>query len=116
MGRKLIGEMNQAIEQLGIEGSCVYGDGPIFHVLLGKGACANQDGTLASGSADTLTLRQANAPDVKAALHLGMLKRGVDLMSGHAGILSTAHTEDDLALTVEAFRQTLKEMLEARLL
>lgn len=115
LGSRLIHEMNRAIEQLGIEGSCVYGDGPIFHVLLGKGASANRDGTLKEGSADVLTLRKANDAPVKAALQNGMLNRGIDLMSGHAGIISTAHTEDDLALTVSAFHDTLADMREAGL-
>lgn len=115
LGSRFIHEMNRAIEQLGIEGSCVYGDGPIFHVLLGKGACANRDGTLKTGSADVLTLRKANDAPVKAALQNGMLNRGIDLMSGHAGIISTAHTEADLALTVSAFHDTLADMRQAGL-
>ncbi|HET6313640.1 MAG TPA: aspartate aminotransferase family protein [Chloroflexia bacterium] len=115
MGRRLVSEMNGGLEQLGIEGSCVYGDGPIWHVLLGKGACANRDGTLLEGSADVLTLRKANDANVKAAFQTGMLGRGVDLLSGHAGIMSTAHTEDDLALTATAFYETLREMRDAKL-
>jgi glutamate-1-semialdehyde 2,1-aminomutase len=116
MGRKLTVAMNEVIARLGIEGSCVYGDGPIWHVLLGRGARANADGTLVAGSADTLTLRQANKPEVKAALQNGMMRRGVDLMSGHAGIMSTAHTEDDLGRTVEAFEATLSEMRDSHIL
>ncbi len=116
LGYKLISEMNNAILRLGIEGSCVYGDGPIFHILLGKGACASSEGKLVPGCVDILTLRQANAPEVKAALQRGMMRRGVDLMSGHAGIIATAHTGDDVAHTATAFYETLKEMRESRLL
>jgi glutamate-1-semialdehyde 2,1-aminomutase len=116
LGRTLIKEMNRAVSDLGIEGSCVYGDGPIFHVLLGRGACANPDGTLVQGSADTVTLRQANKPEVKAALQRGMMSRGVDLMSGHAGMISTAHTESDVEQTVSAFYEALRDMRESGLL
>ncbi|HKP53607.1 MAG TPA: aspartate aminotransferase family protein [Chloroflexia bacterium] len=116
LGYKLVAEMNKAISQLGIEGSCVYGDGPIFHVLLGKGASVNSNGTLVPGCVDILTLRQGNAPDVKAAMQRGMMRRGVDLMSGYAGIMATAHTGEDVALTATAFYETLKEMRESRLL
>jgi len=115
-GYKLIGEMNKAIAQFGIEGSCVYGDGPLFHILLGKGACVNSDGTLVHGSADIITLRQGNAPEVKAAMQRGMMRRGVDLMSGYAGVMATAHTEEDVALTATAFYETLREMRESKLL
>jgi glutamate-1-semialdehyde 2,1-aminomutase len=109
-GRQLMRALNAAIRELGIEGSCVYGDGPIWHVLLGRGAQADEDGRLVPGSADTLTLREGNKPAVKAALYSGLLKRGVDLMSGKSGVMSTAHTQADLDLTVEAFRETLKDM------
>ncbi len=116
LGMLLVQEMNRAISGLGIEGSCVYSDGSIFHILLGRGASANPDGTLVPNCADILTLRQANAPDVKAALQAGLLKRGVDILGGQAGIISTAHTEEDVALTATAFGETLREMRESRLL
>jgi hypothetical protein len=108
--------MNQAIAGLGIEGSCVYGDGPLWHVLLGRGARANPDGTLDLSSADAVTLREGTRPAVKAALQSGMMRRGVDLMSGKSGIMSTAHTEADLDHTVEAFRDTLRDMRDGRIL
>ncbi|MEO8288110.1 MAG: aminotransferase class III-fold pyridoxal phosphate-dependent enzyme [Chloroflexota bacterium] len=116
MGRQLTLEMNKVIAGLNIESSCVYGDGPIWHILLGRGARANADGTLDRSSADTLTLRQANKPEVKAALQNGMMRRGVDLMSGHAGIMSTAHTQADIDQTLEAFEGTLREMKESKLI
>jgi glutamate-1-semialdehyde 2,1-aminomutase len=116
MGRALTIELNRTIHDLGIEGSCVYGDGPIWHVLLGRGARANADGTLDLSSANTLTLREANRPAVKAALRGGLMRRGVDLMSGHAGIMSSAHTQADLDQTVEAFRETLREMRDEGML
>jgi glutamate-1-semialdehyde 2,1-aminomutase len=116
LGYTLIGEMNRVIMDLEIEGSCVYGDGPIFHVLLGRGACVNPKGHLVPGSADIVTLREANSSQVKAALQSGMMRRGIDLMSGHAGIIATAHTEEDIALTAAAFYDTLREMREASVL
>lgn len=111
MGRKLTIALNEAIAGLGIEGSCVYGDGPLWHVILGRGAKANPDGTLDISSTDPASLRESNKPAVKAALQAGMMQRGVDLMSGKSGIMSTAHTDIDLEQTVDAFRETLRDML-----
>lgn len=116
MGRKLVIAMNQAIEHLGIEGSCVYGDGPLWHVLLGRGARANADGTLDRTSADAVTLREGNKPLVKAVLQTGMMSRGIDLMSGKSGIMSTAHTDADLDQTLQAFYETLREMRDNHIL
>jgi glutamate-1-semialdehyde 2,1-aminomutase len=116
MAGTLLREMNRAIAGLGIQGSCVYGCGSILHVLLGRGARANPDGTLVPGSVDVVTLRQGNAPEVKAALQEGMLRRGVDLMAGRSVIVSAAHTPEDVALTATAFYDTLREMRDRRLL
>lgn len=116
VGWSLVGEMNRAISELGIEGSCVYGDGSIFHVLLGQGACVNPDGTLVPNCVDIVTLRQANRPQVKATLQRGLLRRGVDLLGGQAGIIATAHTEEDVSMTATAFYDTLKDMRESGVL
>jgi len=116
LGCRLVGEMNRVIGELGIAQSCVYGDGPVFHILLGRGARVNRQGILVEGSADTLTLRQGNKPELKTALQSGMLRRGIDLLAGRSGMISTAHTEADLSRTVSAFRDTLVEMRGAGLL
>lgn len=114
-GWTLIREMNRAISELGIEGSCVYGDGSIFHVLLGQGACVNPDGTLVPNCVDIVTLRQANQPQVKAALQRGLLRRGVDLLGGQAGVIATTHTDEDVSMTATAFYETLKELRDSGL-
>ena len=53
---------------------------------------------------------------MKATLQRGMMRRGVDLMSGHSGIIGTAHTEADVAHTVTAFYETVWEMKESKIL
>jgi glutamate-1-semialdehyde aminotransferase len=40
-----------------------------------------------------------------------MRRRGVDLMSGQGGIVSSAHTESDFAQTVTTFRGAVQEVL-----
>lgn len=115
-GVRLVAEMNRAIDDLHLEESCVYGDGPIFHILLGRGGRVDNGGRLVAGCADTLTLREANKPAVKTALQQGMLNRGVDLLSGQGGIIATTHTEADISQTATAFHETLRDMREAHLL
>jgi hypothetical protein len=44
------------------------------------------------------------------------MSRGVDLMWGHAGIISSAHPQADLDQPVEAFRETLREMRDGGML
>ena len=49
---------------------------------------------------------KANSPELVNKLRLAMLVNGVDL-SGSDGLFSMAHTDDDLARTVDAFRESM---------
>ncbi len=110
-GERLIVALNRVLADLGADGSCVYGEGSLFHILLDQGARADAQGRLVPGSAGVLTLRRANPPALKTALQDAMRRRGVDLMSGQGGIVSSAHTESDFAQTVTAFRGAVQEVL-----
>ncbi|MFQ6017477.1 MAG: aspartate aminotransferase family protein [Kiloniellaceae bacterium] len=50
---------------------------------------------------------KTNPPQVAPKLRLAMLVNGVDITGWPGGTVSAAHTEDDLAITVEAFREAL---------
>ena len=43
----------------------------------------------------------------------GLRKRGVDLMSHMSGVTSMAHTDADIDETLEAFEDTVQEMIGA---
>ena len=55
------------------------------------------------------------SPAAAQALRLGMINEGVDLM-GDGMMVSSAHTDADVDLTIEAFRRTLRAMKDERLL
>jgi glutamate-1-semialdehyde 2,1-aminomutase len=109
-GERLIVALNAALRQAGVETGCVYGNGSIFHVLLVPGAAADDHGHLVPGSADVLTLRNGSPAPIRAALHHELLRRGVDLMSGQHGMISTAHTPADFDQTVQAFYEAGKAL------
>ena len=48
-------------------------------------------------------------------MRLGMINEGVDLM-GDGLMVSSAHTDADVALTIDAFRRTLRAMKDEHLL
>ena len=108
-GEALIRALNDALRSLGATRSCVYGEGSIFHILLGQGGRVDARGRLEPGSLDTLTLRQGNPGPVKSAFQEAMRWRGVDLMSGQGGLVSSAHSAEDVAATVEAFHGAARE-------
>ena len=47
------------------------------------------------------------------AMQGGLRKRGVDLMSHMSGVTSMAHTDADIDETLEAFEDTVQEMIGA---
>ena len=46
----------------------------------------------------------ASAPEMVRKLRLAMLVHGVDLNARASGVLSSAHSDDDVAQTIEALR------------
>ncbi len=109
-GEQMTLELNAALARAGAQRSCVYGLGSIWHVLLGQGGAVDGRGRLVPGSIDPTALRQGNPGPIKVALQDAMRHRGVDLMSGQVGVLSSAHSEADIAQTVTALEGAVQEV------
>jgi len=98
--------MNAVLREESVAG-CVYGLSSMLHIALGMGR-QPPDGY----SWGHRALPVAPSPvgrETARALRLGMRNEGVDLM-GAGLMVSSAHTEDDVAQTVEAFRGVLHVM------
>jgi glutamate-1-semialdehyde 2,1-aminomutase len=98
--------LNGVLERRGASG-LAYGQSSTFCLLLGV------EGPLES--LDPPTLKNGVTGTLSAALHCGMLLEGVHLFHG-CGFLSTAHTDDDLDRTIEAFDATVGRLQEEGLL
>ncbi len=124
LGTRLRNGLNQAIAAAGLTGKAMaYGRGSVFHILLGGPYPIEwpADGDIMSESfRDSLLQPEVQArlkaslmPEVAEAFRLEMDLRGVQLMGGHGGFVSQAHTPADIDFTVEAVAaalQTLKNM------
>lgn len=92
--------MNAAIVRAGIAG-LAYGESSIFHVHFGR------------NNLDRLSpaqIRGLPKAQVKAYRD-GMLARGVDMMAYTSGLTSAAHTPNLIDEALDAFRETLAEMI-----
>ena len=96
--------MRQIIEQHQVSGA-VYGEASTFHVYLGDGA---QDGSVAGLGAEKI---RGIPKSTINAMQSGLRKRGVDLMSHMSGVTSMAHTDADVDETLQAFEDTIQEMI-----
>lgn len=101
--------MNTVLMQRGAAGF-VYGESSVFHIVLGE-RCANMhagDIRVPEGVTPE-RLKTANIGKIKSSLWAGMLLNGVDLFS-NGGLLSVAHTAEDIDATIAAFDETVRRM------
>ena len=92
-----------------------YGDSSVFHVFMeaypGRGATSRAE--LHTTDATTLKTIPGN---VITAFQRNLNIRGVDLMSYNGGVTSAAHTEEDVRQPLDAFRETIRVMLDEQIL
>jgi glutamate-1-semialdehyde 2,1-aminomutase len=100
--------MNRVLRDLEIPG-CVYGEVSMLRIALG-GEELPPDSDLLRPIPGAPSGREAtDDPALRRALNLGMLMGGVHLFNARA-ITSIAHSDEDVALTVETFGDTLEQM------
>ncbi len=101
-------EFNQVMDAHGLTG-CVYGTYSMFHILLFNPHNPHEKMNLAdyggAGAKPFLAMRDADAA-LYGKMKRGLQVNGVDLM-GDGGMLSTAHTEDDVRAAAAAFDRTI---------
>lgn len=98
--------MNAVLREESMAG-CVYGLSSMLHIALGMER-QPPDGYSWGHRALPVAAPRVGR-EMARALRLGMRNEGVDLM-GDGLMVSSAHTEDDITLTVDAFRATLRAM------
>src|SRR5439155_14374920 len=92
-----------------------YGDSSVFHVYFEAhpGSGATSRAGLHTTDAHTLKTIPGN---VVTAFQRNLNIRGVDLMSYTGGVTSSAHTAEDVRQTLDAFRETIRVMLDEQIL
>jgi glutamate-1-semialdehyde aminotransferase len=100
--------MNEAIARTGAD-LLVYGEGSVFNYFVGPSRVGLKVGEVSSRT-DHRALQATNVRS-HHRLRLAMILNGVDIPPFH-GWISSVHTEEDIALTVQAFEKALR-MLQA---
>ncbi len=106
--------MDDILREEGVAGF-TYGDVSIFHVYLeafpGSGASDREQLV----TRDVNVLKGIPTP-VVAAFQKMLLARGIDLVSYTGGVTSSAHTEEDIALTLDAFGDVIRSLVRERMI
>lgn len=96
--------MNAALRREGIPG-CAYGDSSMFRLALG-GEELPPDSDLRGAMPGVPVSRDGMPGELAKSFNLSMLQHGIALFGGR-GITSIAHSEEDIAATVDAFAESL---------
>ena len=105
MNQQLVRGLNEALRDEGVPG-CAYGEASIFHFIVGAECPPPLDGLRWDWQGRPGDRMPRMPEDVLWALRRGMLNHGIDLM-GSGGRVSSAHNENDVEKTVEAWARTL---------
>jgi glutamate-1-semialdehyde 2,1-aminomutase len=108
MAEQLVAGLNQSIRARSLRGWAAYGDGSIFHLVVGA-TDGFSPGSLPDG-VSAQELKKGGDGRILGALRLALVNRGIDLMRGRSGFLSLAHTQADIDATVAAFEQALGDL------
>lgn len=111
MAAQLRKGMNQVLVQHDAPGF-VWGESSVFHIVVGE-TCSNQSGDdiHSPQGVSNDVLKNGSSPRLAQILHLGMQLSGVDLFHG-GGLLSSAHSAEDIDKTIAAFDTTISRMKE----
>jgi glutamate-1-semialdehyde 2,1-aminomutase len=104
-GRKLRENLTDAAAKAGAPWG-VYGRFSAVHICMNP-ELPNVNPLAFSPKAFSRQELQAKPPELLRRFRLAMLVNGVDLSGWPGGLLSVAHTDEDIAFTVEAFRTSL---------
>jgi glutamate-1-semialdehyde 2,1-aminomutase len=107
---ELRAELNQVLQELQIPWA-VYGTFSGFHIFTNP-KNRHLTATAFDPFAHPYEELKSGNPVLSQKLQLGMLLQGVHLNGWPGGIVSAAHTEEDKARTVAAFKQTLRMLQE----
>ncbi|HZN27450.1 MAG TPA: aminotransferase class III-fold pyridoxal phosphate-dependent enzyme [Burkholderiales bacterium] len=102
--------MNEVLEEEGVAWA-VYGEHSFFHIHSNPRGDTIRP-TKFDASTITPEMLKGRDESMLAKLRLAMLNNGVDLKGWRGGILSAAHTQADVEVTLDAWRKSLRALKE----
>lgn len=100
---------NTVLEKHAIPGAA-WGESSVFHIMVGEPVSNRVAGDMrAPEGVPASKLKVSSKAGLGAPLHAAMQLEGVDLFNG-GGLISTAHTENDIDFTIEAFDRALERL------
>jgi glutamate-1-semialdehyde 2,1-aminomutase len=108
-GETLRQRMNEVLEDEGLKWA-VHGSYSGFHVFTNPDNADISPSTFDPVPFIPTMIGDKRGAGIAAALRMGMLVNGVDVNSGPSGTISATHGDDEMAVTVDAFRTTIRAL------
>lgn len=102
--------MNEVLEEERVPWA-VYGEHSFFHIHTNPRGDRIKPTTFDASTITPETLKGRNE-SMLGKLRIAMLNNGIDLKGWRGGIVSAAHTAEDVELTIDAWRRSLKALRE----
>ena len=103
--------MNEVLEDEGVPWA-VYGVHSFFNFFTNPDQRDVRPTTFDASTVPAEWFKPDKRERLLAKMRLAMLVHGIDLKSWRGGIVSSAHTQDDVDLTLEAWRRSLRALKE----
>jgi glutamate-1-semialdehyde 2,1-aminomutase len=111
LAARLRAGLNQAFERHAVPG-CAWGESSVFHIMIEETVTDRVAGDLqVPTGVDAETLKASGHTGPMPSVYMAMLLEGIDLFHG-GGMLSLAHTEEDVDITAAAFDRVLQRLRE----
>lgn len=104
-------KLNEVLEQENVPWA-VYGDYSFFHFFTNPDNHAIKPTQFDHHAAPVAWFKGDKREKLLAKFVLGLMNNGIDPKGNRGGLLSAAHTAEDIRLTVEGWRRTLRALKE----
>ena len=101
--------MNAVLEEEGIKWA-VHGSYSSIHIYTNPEGAHIVPSQFDAVSFVPSMLAKPRVESIAAQVRMGLLVNGVDMNSGPSGYISAMHGEEEMAVTVDAFRATLRAL------
>jgi glutamate-1-semialdehyde 2,1-aminomutase len=108
-GETLRARMNDVLEDEKVSWA-VHGSYSGFHLFTNPQGARIAPGAFDASAFIPAMLGRVRGEGITAQIRLGMLVNGVDVNSGPSGVISATHGEEEMAITVDAFRTTIRAL------
>ena len=108
-GTEVRAKMNQVLEEEGVKWA-VYGTYSGIHIYTNPDEVDITPSTFDAQAFIPRMMGKSRGAGITNQVRMGLLVNGVDMNSGPSGTISAMHGEEEMAITVDAFRATIRAM------